>query len=148
MVIGDTDHPITGCPSGIPCARRLVTYQIVDFDDLPVSGVTVLEDIWSTTSSTCTPNTLPTEAGASYRADGTFTDGLTTNCPSNVSDCGFSLSADWLWVQPSSPPFSAAVVLGRLPGEVVHNTYTTVLGYTLTTGQTSGGIPYGTYVYP
>ena len=75
MVIGDTDHPITGCPSGIPCARRLVTYQIVDFDDLPVSGVTVLEDIWSTTSSTCTPNTLPTEAGASYRADGTFTDG-------------------------------------------------------------------------
>jgi hypothetical protein len=145
-VQGDTDSPIH-CPSGLSCAQRLVTYGVVDANNVGVSGVVVLEDIFSTTSSTCTPPLLPKEAPPSYRANGTFTDGLTTNCPGNVSDCGFKLSASWLSVTPSSPPYFAATILATLNNEVVHNTYTTVLGYTLDKGATCNHIPLGTYVY-
>jgi hypothetical protein len=91
VVLGDTDKPIH-CSTGLTCAQRLVTYGVVDGNGVGVSGVTVLEDIFSTTSSTCNPPLLPTAAPASYRSAGTFTDGLTTNCPSNISDCGFTLN--------------------------------------------------------
>ena len=147
VVLGDKDNPIH-CSSGLSCAQRLVTYGVVDANNIGVSGVTVLEDIFSTTSSTCSPPLLPTEAPPSYRPDGTFTDGLLVRCPNNLpADCGFTLSASWLFVTPSSPPFSAAPILGTLNNEVVHSPYTTVLGYTLDKGTKCPHIPLGTYVY-